>query len=75
MADSAAVAEIVKPHRRAQLSEARKAELAERCRKMNADRMLGRDHRKNREESTLESPNSPQPDSELVSDGVASLGV
>jgi len=74
MADFQQVAEIVRPHRRVQLSEARKAELAERCRKMNADRMAGRDHREDRTKSTLESPGAPRPDSEHLSGEVAILG-
>ena len=75
VADFVEVAEIVRPHRRVQLSDERKAELAEQCRKMNADRMAGQDQPKDGQESTLESPGAPQPGSEHLSSESAALGV
>ena len=75
VADFKAVAEIVRPHRRAQLSDERKAELAERCRKMTADRLAGQTQPKDGGFTAPESPIAPQGDSEHLSGETAVLGV
>ena len=75
VADFKAVAEIVKPHRRVQLSDARKAELAERCRKMTEDRLAAQDQPKDRKESAPVCDFAPQGYSEHLLGESAVLGV
>ena len=65
VADFKTVAKIVKPHRRAQLSEARKAELREQCHRMRA--MKGQDGLSGEGFRASESTITPQQVSEAVS--------
>ena len=65
VADFKTVAKIVKPHRRAQLSEARKAELREQCHRMRARK--GQDGLSGEGFGAPESTITPHPVSEAMS--------